>query len=165
LGITSSHRTKDGKSILLLLMGREKQVKGFQLMGLERLIHDPRFATAEKLMENREPLLKALDEAMKTRDREEWLKIFDQADIPAAPINSLAEAAKQPQAVANEYIVEIDHPLEGRMRVLGLPIKLHKTPGRLGIAPGLGQHTEEVLSGISGYTREEIEQMKIEKII
>ena len=77
-----------------------------------------------------------------------------------APFYNLAEAAEQPQAVGNEYIAEIEHPKEGRLRVLGLPFKQHKTPGRLGIAPDLGQHTKEVLSQIAGYTTAEIEQLK-----
>jgi CoA:oxalate CoA-transferase len=165
LGITSSHLTKDGKSLLLLLMGREKQMKGFQLLGLERLIHDPRFDTPEKQMENRETLLDILDKAVRDRDRDEWLKLFDEADIPVAPVYNLAEAAEQPQAVENEYIAEIEHPKEGRLRVLGLPLKLHQTPGRLGIAPDLGQHTKEVLSQIAGYTTEEIEQLKRQEVI
>ena len=83
----------------------------------------------------------------------------------AGPIHTLLEAADHPQAVANEYVAEIDHPKEGQMRVLGIPVKLHKTPGRLGIAPELGQHTDEILSEVAGYTPEEIEQMRKEEII
>lgn len=165
LGLTSSHFTKDGKSLLLLLLGREKQVIGFEVLGLERFIADPRFESGEKMMVNQQALLTALDEVIRTRDRDEWLRLFDEADLPVAPIYSLAEATIQPQAVANEYIAEIDHPQEGRMKILGLPIKLHKSPGRLGVAPELGQHNDEVLSQLAGYTQEEIAQMKEEEIV
>jgi crotonobetainyl-CoA:carnitine CoA-transferase CaiB-like acyl-CoA transferase len=67
--------------------------------------------------------------------------------------------------VANEYVAEVDHPKEGRLKVVGMPVKFHKTPGRLGIAPELGQHTGEVLSGIAGYKAEEIAQMREQEII
>jgi crotonobetainyl-CoA:carnitine CoA-transferase CaiB-like acyl-CoA transferase len=165
LGLTSSHLTKDGKPILLHIVGRENQVKLYKLLGLERLASDPRFETGEKMMENRDELLAALDEAIRTKDREEWLRLFDEADLIAAPINNLAEAAVHPQAIANEYVVEVDHPKEGKIRVLGIPVKLHKTPGRIGIAPDLGQHTEEVLTQIAGYTSAEIAQLQKEEII
>lgn len=165
LGLTSSHLAKDGKPILLHVVGRENQVKLFKLLGLERLASDPRFETGEKMAENQDELLAALDQAIQAKDREEWLRIFDEADIVAAPINNLAEAAAHPQAVANEYVMEIDHPKEGRIRVLGIPIKLHKTPGRIGIAPELGQDNEEVLSKIAGYTLEEIAELKAQEVI
>jgi len=165
LGLTSTHFTKDGKSLLLLLLGREKQVKGFEVLGLERFINDPRFESGERMMENQEALLAALDEAIRTKNRDEWLKLLDEADLPVAPVCTLTEAAVQPQALANEYIAEIDHPKEGHMRVLGIPIKLHRSPGRLGFAPELGQHNNEILSKIAGYTEEEIAQLKEEEII
>jgi crotonobetainyl-CoA:carnitine CoA-transferase CaiB-like acyl-CoA transferase len=165
LGLTSSHVTKDGKGLLFHILGRENQVKCFKLMGLDRLATDPRFESGEKMMENREALLAAMDEAIRTKDRDDWLRRFDEADIVAAPIHNLAEAAAHPQAIANEFVVEIDHPKEGPMRVLGVPVKLHKTPGRVGLTPELGQHTGEVLSGIAGYTAEEIAQMREQEII
>lgn len=164
-GLTSSHLTKDGKPLLLHVMGRENQMRAFKVMGLEWLAEDSRFETGERMTENQEVLLAALDGAIRTRDREEWMKRFEEADVVAAPILDLAEAAAHPQAVANEYVAEVDHPKEGRLKVVGIPVKFHKTPGRLGIAPELGQHTGEVLSGIAGYTAEEIAQMREQEII
>jgi crotonobetainyl-CoA:carnitine CoA-transferase CaiB-like acyl-CoA transferase len=75
------------------------------------------------------------------------------------------EAAAHPQVVANEYVTEIDHPKEGRMKVLGLPVKMHRTPGRIGVAPELGAHTDEILSSIAGYTAEEIAEMRKQQVI
>ena len=127
---------------------------------------DPKDPKAgEKIMENREPLLAAMDEAIRTQNRDEWLQLFEGADIPAAPIHNITEAAAHPQAVANEYVAEVDHPKEGRMKILGIPFKLHKTPGRLGIAPELGQHTDEVLAEIARYSAKEIAQMREQEII
>lgn len=165
LFINSSHFTKDNKPLLLLLDKREQRLKCFKVLGLESFATDPRFETSEKIIENRELLLAAFSERIRTKDRDEWLRLFEEADIIAAPIHTLVEAADHPQVIANEYITQIDHPKEGRMRVLGFPVKLHKTPARLGTAPELGSHTEEVLSGLAGYTEEEIAQMKRLEII
>lgn len=164
-GVTSSHYAKDGKPIMLLMNGRELQEKSFRVMGLEAFIDDPRFATGEKLIENREALLTAMDQRIATKTRDEWLTLFDQAEAIATPVNTPAEAAEHPQTAANEYVVEIDHPDEGKLKIFGLPIKLHKTPGRVGIAPKLGEHTDQVLAELCGYTAQEISRLRQEEVI
>jgi CoA:oxalate CoA-transferase len=164
-GITSSHIAKDGKAILLVLNGRELQLKSYKIMGLESFIEDPRFASWDQIKENLEPLLSAIDEKIRTKNRDEWLRLFQEGEVISAPIHTPAEAASHPQVLANEYVAEINHPKEGPMKVVGIPMKLHKTPGRLGIAPDLGQHTEEILTQLGGYTLEEIAQMKKEEVI
>ena len=164
-GLTSSHLTKDDKPLLLHVMGRENQIKAFKVMGLDWLAEDSRFETGERMTENQDVLVAALDGAIRTRDRHDWLKRFNEADVIAAPILDIAEAAAHPQVVENEYVAEVDHPKEGHLKVVGIPVKFHKTPARLGIAPDLGQHNHEVLSGIAGYTAEEIAQMEEQEII
>jgi crotonobetainyl-CoA:carnitine CoA-transferase CaiB-like acyl-CoA transferase len=164
-GVTSSHYAKDGKPIMILMVGREFQEKSFRVMGLEDFIGDARFATGEKVIENREALLTAIDQRIATKTRDEWLKLFDAAGAIASPVNTPVEAAEHPQVVANEYVVEIDHPDEGKIKVLGLPIKLHKTPGRVGIAPKLGEHTDRILAELGGYTAEEISRLRQEEVI
>jgi len=163
--IVSSHKARDGKPILLFLRGRAAQVKCFSILGLEDFADDSRFETWEPIVENLDILLTAMDQRILSRDRDDWLKLLDDGGVIAAPLHTLLEAAAHPQAIANEYIAEINHPKEGSMKILGIPIKLHKTPGRLGIAPELGEHTDEILSEIAGYTTEEIAQMKREEII
>ena len=137
-GVTSSHFAKDGKPIMLLMIGREFQEKSLRVMGLEEFIGDPRFATGEKIIENREALLLAIDSRIATKNRDEWLKLFDEAGAIAAPVNTPVEAAEHPQVLANEYIVEIDHPDEGKIKVFGLPIKLHKTLDEWGLPRSWG---------------------------
>jgi crotonobetainyl-CoA:carnitine CoA-transferase CaiB-like acyl-CoA transferase len=163
--ITSSHITKDRKPILLLLNGRELTVNSFKALGFAEFIDDPRFADWDHIVANKEILLAAMDERVRTKDRDEWLRLFDEAEAIAAPIHTPLEAAAHPQVIANEYVAEIDHPKEGRIRVMGMPIKMHKTPAKLGTAPDLSQHTDSVLEEIAGYRPEEIAQMRKDEII
>jgi crotonobetainyl-CoA:carnitine CoA-transferase CaiB-like acyl-CoA transferase len=126
---------------------------------------DPRSEDKEKVQEYAGEVLKALSQKIRTKDRDEWLGLFEEAGVIAAPIHDIDEAAAHPQVLANEYIVEVDHPIDGRLRILGLPVKLHKTPGKVGLAPELGRHTEEILTGVAGYSLEEIARMRTEEII
>jgi len=79
--------------------------------------------------------------------------------VPCGPINSIADMAADPQALAREMVVELDHPRAGATRALGLPIKLSASPGKVvRPAPLLGQHTREVLAEF-GFSASEIEAL------
>jgi CoA:oxalate CoA-transferase len=70
------------------------------------------------------------------------------------------------QVLANDYVVELNHPIHGRIKMPGFPVKLDKTPAALRTpAPVLGQHTEEILTQIAGYSPEEIAELKRDGII
>ena len=75
-----------------------------------------------------------------------WLSRLEQAGVPAGPIYNLAEVYADPHVRAREMVVEHEHPVAGRVRNIGIPVKLSDTPGRIARpAPTLGQHTDEVL--------------------
>ena len=86
------------------------------------------------------------------------------ADIVSAPINTLAEVAEDADVIANNYIIEVDHPKAGKVKEVGFPWKFHKTPARAGIAPELGEHNNEAYKGL-GYSDADIEQLKKEGVI
>ncbi len=79
------------------------------------------------------------------KTREEALEILGKEDVVCAPVYNLAEVAAEPQVAANEYLVEIEHPKEGKIRILNNPVTLGRQKARVGAAPELGQHTDEVL--------------------
>ncbi|MBA2722979.1 MAG: CoA transferase [Methylibium sp.] len=117
-----------------------------QLVGAPELIADTRFATNTARMANLAALTGILGELLKRRGTREWLQDFDAAGIPAGPINSIAEMVNDPQTLAREMVVELDHPKAGRTRALGLPIKFSETPGSVRRpAPMLGEHSREIL--------------------
>ena len=107
-------------------------------------------------MAHREELTHILGERLKQRTTQEWLEDFDAAGVPAGPINDIAAMVSDPQTLAREMVVELDHPKTGRTRALGLPLKFSQTPGKVvHPAPLLGQHTREVLNA-AGYSAKEI---------
>jgi crotonobetainyl-CoA:carnitine CoA-transferase CaiB-like acyl-CoA transferase len=136
-----------------------------RLVGAPELITDPRFADNSARMAHRELLAQLLGEHLRTRTTHEWLAELDAAGIPAGPIHSIGEMAADPQTLAREMVVELDHPVAGRTHALGVPVKLSATPGDIRRpAPTFGQHTREVLLQ-HGFGDAEIEALAAEGAI
>ncbi|MEW6186699.1 MAG: CaiB/BaiF CoA-transferase family protein [Thermodesulfobacteriota bacterium] len=115
-----------------------------------------RDARGEKGEEVRAAVKKILSE--KTRD--EWVKILTEADTAIAPVLEPQEVLFNPHILARTLVMEVDHPIMGKVKQMGFPIKLSETPGRFrSFAPYAGQHSEEVLQGL-GYTQDEILKLK-----
>ena len=157
----SSFTAKDGKSFIIQTVGTEKREKVFELAGLDK---DPRFDTREKRHQNEDKMFEEFDAVFVTKTRDEWLKILVDADIVCAPVYSYPEVANDPQVLANEYVVEINHPTQGPVRVIGNPIHLSQYKARIGVAPLLGQHTDEILKE-AGYSKAEIAELREQEVI
>jgi crotonobetainyl-CoA:carnitine CoA-transferase CaiB-like acyl-CoA transferase len=81
-------------------------------------------------------------------------------------VNSVEEIPEDPQILANDYVVDFDHPQHGKTQVLGVPVQLSETPGSVRLAaPELGQHTEEVLLDVLGYDWDRIGELREQKVI
>ncbi|NQU07704.1 MAG: CoA transferase, partial [Candidatus Abyssubacteria bacterium] len=102
----------------------------------------------------------------KGKTMDEWLALLEGHDTCIEKINTVAEAMEDPQMLHREMVVEIDHPTEGRVKAMGIPIKLSETPGSVDRlpAPAYGMHTSEVLQGL-GLSGTEIEKLAEEKVI
>jgi crotonobetainyl-CoA:carnitine CoA-transferase CaiB-like acyl-CoA transferase len=106
-----------------------------------------------------------LDELFATGPRDDWVEKLRGADIVAAPINTLLEAANDPDVLANGYVAEVEYPEYGkRLKVHGSPWHFSKTPSHIGIAPQLGADNDEILAEL-GYTPAQIENFRERKII
>ncbi len=115
---------------------------------LERLelATDPRFDTEAKRVENREILVPLLNEILGARPANDWLKRLEQVGVPAGRIKTVAEVCESEHLRARGMIVRLPHPSARQVTVMGVPIRLHATPGAVSTAPPrLGQHTERVL--------------------
>jgi crotonobetainyl-CoA:carnitine CoA-transferase CaiB-like acyl-CoA transferase len=129
------------------------------LIGAPELKDDPRFASNDGRMANREDLAAVLSEVFRGKTTVEWLAIMEAGGLPAGPVLSISEMHQDPQALAREMIVETEHPRAGPVKAIGMPVKFHGTPsGTSRPAPLLGQHTREVLAE-AGYGQEDIRGM------
>lgn len=134
-------------------------------LGHPEWARDPAFADDASRVKNRLALAERIQEVTRTASREHWLARFEADGIPCGPINTYADALADEQIVAREMVVETDHPTLGRLRTLGAPVKLSRTPLTTGRpAPVLGQHTREVLGEV-GYTDEEVSDLRAAGVV
>ena len=121
------------------------------------LARDGRFDTEAKRVQNRDTLIPLLNGILGARTVEEWLKRFEEVGVPAGRIRTVPEVCESPHLKARGMVVTLPHPKAKRVTVMGVPIRLHGTPGRAGAAPPvLGQHTDLVLRTLVGLSRAEI---------
>jgi crotonobetainyl-CoA:carnitine CoA-transferase CaiB-like acyl-CoA transferase len=123
-----------------------------KVIGAPGLATDARFKTNVDRMKNLEALAPLIGERLRARTSAEWLAAFDAEGVPAGPVNRIGDMLSDPQVLARDMIVEVDHPKAGRVKTLGTPVKFSATPGEVKrAAPLLGQHTREVLEDL-GYS-------------
>ena len=135
---------------------------------LERpdLATDRRFDTEAKRVEQRAVLIPLLNEIFGTRDVDEWLKRLDAVGVPAGRINTVPEVCESEHLKARGMIVTLPHPTAKQVTVLGVPIRLHATPGAADTPPPLlGQHTEEILGGVLGMKPAAIAKLRAAGVI
>jgi formyl-CoA transferase len=159
-------KARDGIYIALGV-GNDNQWRKFcKLAELEHLMNDPRYATNPKRVENRKELVSFLQGVFLQKTSDEWLKLLGEAEIPSGPINTIDRVLADPQVLAREMVLEMEHPSTGKYKVIGSPMKLSETPVQYRIPPPLlGEHTAEILRDILGYTQAEISRLKEEKVI
>ncbi len=157
-------RSKDGD--VLTIFGTGPMWQDFcKVVGVEHLANDPRFNTDEARQKNREEIGKLLDEVFSKKTRAEWAQIFRDAKMRCDPCLTYEEICQHPQISANDMIYSVKHPKRGNIKMLGVPVKLKKTPGKpQGPPPLLGQHTEEILLKL-GYKAKDIEELEKEGVI
>jgi formyl-CoA transferase len=116
-------------------------------------------------VKNRAALEKELEAATSRETRAHWLAKCEAAGIPAGPIYSIPEALADPHAQARGMVQELEHPQAGRVKTLGNPVKLSRSPATLrSAAPLLGADTDTVLAGV-GYTAAQIAALRVKKVL
>jgi crotonobetainyl-CoA:carnitine CoA-transferase CaiB-like acyl-CoA transferase len=148
--------TRDGH--LNLAVGSDEQYRRFcEALQAPELAADPRFSTNAERQAARGQLAIEIERRLTRRTTGEWLARMEAAGIPAGPILDLPAAFTDPVAVERGMRVEVDHPVAGRIGQVGSPWKLDGRSSPIRLAPPLlGQHTEEVLTDLLGYSPDEV---------
>ncbi len=158
----------DGKWICLSMGQSDRLWPSFcQIMGIQDLQNDPRFANMEQRNHNAVELISILDHIFARKPRESWLEALRKdKDMIYDVVNTVSELVDDPQVIANEMIETFEHPVLGPIKKLRFPIHLSKTPAKTRLpAPEVGQNTEEILIDLCGYTWEEIGKLKERGVI
>jgi formyl-CoA transferase/CoA:oxalate CoA-transferase len=127
-----------------------------RVAGRPEWITDPRFATAAARSDHRDYLVGELNAIFASRDVESWIAALAAEDVPATRVNTIDEVVVDPQVVARDMVVELDHAGAGKVKMAGLAVKLSETPGSVRTAaPRLGEHSLAVARQ-AGLSAEEI---------
>jgi CoA:oxalate CoA-transferase len=159
--------TADGWIVIALYWGVENQWELFCItIGRPDLMDDQRFKTPGLRTRFHSELEPMLNEAMRQKSTSDWLTEFDAIGLPCGPLNDIPAAAAHPQVVAREMLKDVEHPSGFSLRITDTPIKLGRTPGGIqGPPPAIGQHTDEVLSGLGGLTDVEISGLRQRNVV
>jgi len=166
-GPYDTYKAKDGY-FFLGVVGNTIWKRFLEMMGREELASDPRFQSDydRARPENRQFFADWLNKWAAEKTVDEVVSQFNEASVPCARVNTIPEATADPHIRAREMLVEVEHPEVGKVPLIGIPIKLSKTPGKIRTtAPTLGEHNEEIYCGWLGYTHQELTQLKEEGVL
>jgi crotonobetainyl-CoA:carnitine CoA-transferase CaiB-like acyl-CoA transferase len=160
------YKCKDDKWIVIAHLQPDRYWPNVcKALGIEELEHDPRFNSIEARKANAEELVSIFDKKFAAKTRAQWLEIFKKENVICAPIQTTLEVVNDPQALANEYIIEVDDPVRGKTKQVGFPWMFSQTPASVRrVAPGLGEHTDEILLDL-GYGQDDIAKLRQDSVI
>jgi crotonobetainyl-CoA:carnitine CoA-transferase CaiB-like acyl-CoA transferase len=163
----NTYRGSDGRWFVIGMLPQERWWPQLvRVLGIEAWEQDPRFATPAARQANGPALVAQFDALFATRPRDHWVDLLSRHGLMAARVQDYQELAQDPQVVANRYIVEIEHPSCGTVKMVNHPVRFSAAPevGVRGPAPEFGQHTEEVLLE-AGLSWEEIATLRAQGVI
>lgn len=158
------YKTKDGY-LGVLVYNDKHWSRFFALAGRPEMARDPRYATIAGRTQNISFLYAFLAETFATKTTAEWVRLLGEADIPAAPLNTPEGLVDDPHMKATEFFKLVDHPSEGKIRMMGIPHHWSESEPEIRYhAPRLGEHTVELLAEY-GFSSETIDALLAERIV
>jgi crotonobetainyl-CoA:carnitine CoA-transferase CaiB-like acyl-CoA transferase len=157
--------TADG--YLVIAVFAEKFWNGFcRALGRPEWERDPRFDTNAHRLEHKAILIPEIEAVTRTRGTADWLERLHKEGVPAAPINSVDQVLADPQVQHRRMVVEVDHPMLGKLPTLGSPVKVDGwMEVKVRKAPALGEHTEAILGSLLGYSREKLAGLRGQGVV
>lgn len=136
-------------------------------MGRADMVDDPRYKDFAARYENRAEVYRIVEEWVKSNSSVDTVvELMDKAGVPCDRVNTVAQAVSHPQVLARGLVVERDHPTLGRMKVVNSGLNFSKTPADIyGHPPFLGEHNEEILTGLLGMDAEEVAKLTSSKLL
>ena len=119
----------------------------------------PGYAKPDERLDKLDEIFNRIEQWTVTKTKFEVMEVCDPLDIPVGPILSMKEIAEDEGLRATGTIVEVDHPERGPYLTVGCPVKLSDSPAEVKRSPLLGEHTEEILRDVLGYSHEELERV------
>jgi len=158
-------KTKDGH-VIICTGGQDLWEKVCDAIGCEELRQDPRFKTNADRTNNYDLFKPLFEDVLSVKTTTEWLDVLEKAGIPCGPVNNIGTVFNDKHVNARGMIRSFEHPKAGVIKVSNNPIRStnNPVPTSFNAPPLLGQHTSEILQSL-GFTGEEIEKMKREKVI
>ena len=158
------YRVKDGH-INLAVGNDDMWGRLCRALGLAEFADDPRFAKAAARLQHRAAMDEMLEAALAKKTAAEWVELLNAAGVASGPIYTVDEVFGDPQVAQAGLVHELRHPLWGLHRVMGLPVRLHRTPARVRTAAPLpGAHTREILAEL-GYDEEATDALLADGVI
>jgi crotonobetainyl-CoA:carnitine CoA-transferase CaiB-like acyl-CoA transferase len=153
--------------LLMLAVGNDDQFRRFcEAAGLSPLAADERFATNPQRVAHRDALLPLLMPILKSRTREEWVRLLRDAGVPCGAVRTIGEMMGDPQLAARDMIATVSHPTAGELRLVGSPVRLSREERRGDRpSPALGEHTDAILTGELGMRAEEVRELRTRGVI
>ncbi len=156
----------EDQPIAIAVANQKLWIRFCKVIGKEAWIDDPRFESNPKRVENRDVLLPLVSEVMAQKTCDNWVALFVAASIPCGPVNNMERLFADPQVHHRGMLAEVPHPTIGTLRLTGIPIKYSETPQSIRLPPPLlGEHTEEVLTGVLGYPSDKIASLRGQGVI
>ena len=136
----------------------------FRALGIEDALSRPEFSTYEARLRHRDAVNALVGERIRERSVEHWIELLNGAGVPCGRVADLRAVFSDPQVLAQEMLLEVEHPGHGPVRMTGFPVKLSATPCRVRLpAPELGAHTDEVLQELG--LESEIPRLRAQGIV
>jgi len=157
-------RAKDG-DIAIAPATPEILSRFMRELDLAEVLDRPDMKSAEQRRAARPELNALVNERLSTNTQEHWIERLNAAGVPCGKVLSVGEVLEDPQTIAQEMVIDVDHGSRGVVRMVGFPVKLSDTPARLRYpSPELGAHTDEVLAE-AGFSDEEIAGLRLRKVV
>lgn len=152
---------------IALVVGNDPQFRRFaDVVGHPEWADDERFVSNRLRVRNRMTLVPLLEEIFRRFPKTYWLERLEAAGIASGPINEISDVFADPHVAARNMVVEVEHPLGSALKLVANPLRMSETPlNRYEPPPRLGQHTDELLSGVLGLGVSEIEELVRAKIV